>query len=554
MNARLRKRTPGLGRAAFIAAAALVAGGLLFGASPAGAAPPFQLDGNAVHDEPGHPPGDDWDLVNDSGGTPLAKTGLIVDRPEPTFAQFTGGGSKDQLDITSWRHRSGTPPAKDDLTNAYAAAYTNEDNGHFILVFGMDRYDTSGDAQLGFWFLQGAVQPVAGGTFSGAHAINDILVLVNFSNGGSTPNIEVFRWNGTTAVPVPGSAGQVLCTSGFIPLGQNHCGITNSASVEAPWNYENKDVGVTSQFPPGAFFEGAVDLTALNINACITNFLAESRSSTSITAVLKDFATPSGGFNVCGVEVTKQCANPRLNAAETAIIYDITGKVTAKGATIYNVGLSDNPAADGAFQEVDCPTFSTPTGSSFPLTSLTGETCYKNTITVPITSNGPSDQITATANTNPGGTGVSLTDQASAQCPPLQISPAIDVIKDCKTSVAVQNSTVIAKVTVSGKVCNTGDSKLTNVTVDDLNVTTSPDPLLNGVTLNKGACMNYSGTYVPSAALNGSGLPETDPGKVIFKDSVRATGTDVLNQSVTPDTDEACCPLCPGGEGCPTPP
>ncbi len=69
----------------------------------------IQLDGDAKKST-GTGSGTDWDEVlcpNASinctgltaGGGATAKTGLVVDRPEPSFAQFTGGGSKDEQDI-----------------------------------------------------------------------------------------------------------------------------------------------------------------------------------------------------------------------------------------------------------------------------------------------------------------------------------------------------------------------------------------------------------------------------------------------------------------------
>jgi hypothetical protein len=529
---------------------------------PAFAAPPFELDGNATSNDF---PGDDWDVVNATppGGTPLARTGLIIDRPEPLAAQFSGGGSKDEQDIPNWKHRSGSPPSKDDLTNAYAAAYRNSDDGHLVLVFGMDRFDTSGDAQLGFWFLQDNVQPITSGnlsgTFDGVHIDGDILVLVNFSGGGDVPTMQGFQWQGNGLVSL-GAGTDVLCANGWIPPGQNHCGITNSVGVPAPWAYENKDVGVTTQFPPAAFFEGAIDLTALGIAGCFSQFIAESRSSTSITATLKDFALPPG-FNLCSIEATKSCTNPRLNAANDRIIYDISGAVNNTGfGQIFNIALSDNPTADGVFQRVDCANPNTVLGT-FPFAgpvAAGGQVCYKNTITVLLTQNGLSDTITVTANTESDGTGFALTDTATATCPNLPVSPSIRVIKECESLVEVIGAQVVAKVRVFGNVCNIGDpgdGKLTDVAVEDLNETTSPDPLVTGATLvepadkmnpeaTPGACVNYEGTYIPSVANDADGNPTTNPNLVRFKDTVRATGKDVLGAPVTPHTDMADCPLC----------
>lgn len=510
------------------------------------AANPFELDGNAIATD--DYPGDDWNIVNAAGGggASKAKTGLVIDRPEPVTSQFTGGGSKDEQDITAWKWRSGTPPAKDDLTNAYAAAYL-EDDDDFILVFGMDRYDTNGDAQLGFWFLKDEVQPITGGTFSGQHQEGDVLVLVNFSNGGSVPTISVYQWQGGKVVAV-GTGGAVKCTDGYIPAGQNFCGITNANPETAPWNYENKDVGITNLFPPGAFFEGAINLSQLlpDDSPCFTNFLAESRSSTSITATLKDFATPATGFNVCKIEVTKACTQPRLNSAEDHIIYDIKGLVTNSGfGTVYDVTLSDNPAADGAFQLVDCTTDANL--GSFPLASLAnGEVaCYKNTMTVPLAQNGTKDTVTATANTADAGAGVALTDSKEAQCPNLSVSPAIQVTKDCQTVITTDGGSVAAQVNVSGMVCNIGDTRLDNVTVTDSEVSGN---LLGPISLPKagstGDCAPYTGSYIPTQALTASGAVTTNPTEVVFKDTATATADDIFGAPVTPHTDEAQCPLC----------
>jgi hypothetical protein len=535
---------------------------IFLAAGPATAFAQIQLDGDAKKST-GTGSGTDWDEINcpnpgincsglTGGGGSLAKTGLIVDVPEPSFAQFTGGGSKDEQDIPNWRHRTGSPPDKDDLTNAYAAAFKRAADNHLILAFGMDRFDTSGDAQLGFWFLNQNVQPVAGGTFSGVHQDGDVLVLVNFSGGGDIPTIEVFKW--LNGAPAPqGSGGAVECAGGTIPAGQSFCGITNDVSVAAPWPYVSKGVGATTQFPSGGFFEGAIDLTALGLTSCFTGFLAESRSSTSITATLKDFAIPPG-FDLCSIAVDKQCVSPVLNAAQTHIIYTIRGTVTNDGVgDLHDVTLSDSPAADNNnhFDVVDCTTFTTDSGD-FPVATLAAgaAVCYKATMTVPLTSNGLTDTVTVTANSEAGGTGTTVTDTAQATCPNLQVNPALTVSKDCETSVVVVNNQVVVKVTVSGQVCNTGDSNLSNVTVDDLNITTTPDPLLSGgPVLPAGQCRNYSGTYFPSTANS------SNPLLVEFTDTVKATAVDIFGNAVPnpqgpPVTDPATCKLCP----CPTTP
>jgi hypothetical protein len=549
---------------------------LLLTALPASLFAQIQLDGDAKKGT-GAGGGTDWDEVNcpnasiacaglTPGGGSIAKTGLVVDRPDPAFAQFTGGGSKDEQDITSWRHRSGTPPSKDDLSHGFAAAFTRASDSHTILAFGMDRYDTSGDAQLGFWFLGQNPQPAANGTFTNGlngppaeHENGDLLVLVNFSNGGTTPTTQVFRWqNG--AVASVGIGGTVLCSSGTIPAA-GFCGITNATTIDAPWTYQGKDGG--SSFARGAFFEGGIDLTALGLTGCFTGFIAESRSSTSITATLKDFADPGAGFNLCSISVTKECVTPVLNAGQ--ITYTIRGMVTNSGAgTLYNITLRDDPNADPAgatehFDRVDCATKSVDQGD-FPVTSLVGgaSVCYKATMTVPVTENGRSDTVTVTADTESDGSGAELTQTATAECPNLQVNPSLSVTKTCSTSVEVNPTTnqVVVKVTINGDVCNTGDSTLTDVKVEDLNIT-SINPLVSGVTLpstNPDSCQSFTATYFPSATNNST------PGSVVFSDTVKATAKDIFgnavpNKNITPPQDDvtatATCRLCPTCPTCP---
>ena len=117
---------------------------------------------------------------------------------------FTGGGSKDTQGIQDgrWLFTDSKPQAKNDITHAYAAAYTDPDNGHLILYVGLDRFDNSGDATVGFWFFRNQiglnpdVTTKGGHPFVGAHADGDILLVSDFTQGGSTSTIKVFQWVG----------------------------------------------------------------------------------------------------------------------------------------------------------------------------------------------------------------------------------------------------------------------------------------------------------------------------------------------------------------------
>ncbi len=424
----------------------------------------------------------------------------------------------------------------------------------------MDRYDTSGNAQLGFWFLAQNAQPIAGGTFKGNHQDGDLLVLVNFVSGGTIPNLQVYKWmNG--GVVSQGIGGTVSCSGGTIP-GSGFCGITNAVSVDAPWTYENKDVGVTTSFPAGAFFEGGIDLTALGLTGCFTGFIAESRSSTSITAVLKDFSDPGAGFNLCSIGVTKECATPVLSGDQKYITYTIRGTVKNTGSgTVYNVDLADNPAADpnstNHFDVTDCAT-KTQDHGDFPVASMVGgaQVCYKSSITVPLAT-GNKDTVTVTANSKSDLTGTGLTNSATADCPNATIVAALTVTKNCETVLDTVGSNLVVKVNAWGDVCNSGGaggSNLSQVTVSDtIGSTTTTVLSVNSLLADtdptsvvQGECKPYSFSYYPS------GANSTTPGSVCFQDTVTATAKDIFNATVNAVPAIANCSLCPGTH-CPAP-
>ena len=125
----------------------------------------FELDGNVVDGAGG---GDDWATLFNSSGQPTGNgsaraTVFVADGTGATDTGFAGGGSKDTRDISDWGWAVGVTPAKDDIQNAYAAAYVEQLAG--ILYFGQERVDTqAGDANMGFWFLQ---DPTVGPNASG---------------------------------------------------------------------------------------------------------------------------------------------------------------------------------------------------------------------------------------------------------------------------------------------------------------------------------------------------------------------------------------------------
>src|SRR5690349_6585123 len=132
-----------------------------------GASGVFELDGDAVTAST-----HDWDHVyNDSIANPPTNTSGALAIAFDTDAVnsngddiFTGGGSKDGQGIQTgqWLWTTSKPQPKDDITHSYAAVYNfptgcdptksvpDPNACHLGLYIGVDRFDNSGDATMGF--------------------------------------------------------------------------------------------------------------------------------------------------------------------------------------------------------------------------------------------------------------------------------------------------------------------------------------------------------------------------------------------------------------------
>ena len=231
------------------------------------------------------------------------------------------------------------------------------------------------------------------GTFSGNHQEGDVLVISNFSNGGVVSTITVYEWDAPGA-PTPNDPGCTKAANNNLQAGQcgaanlrvvttsatadcatvgandDACAIVNNAQDDntAPWPFEDKSGN--DFFLPGELFEGGINLTELGLGGqCFATALAETRTSTSPTSVLKDFTI--GPFGDCEAGVTTQASKADGSAAGTVTpgtpVHDIA-TITGSGTTplIDPTGTVDfflcGPiAADATVQ--DCPTGGTPAGT-----------------------------------------------------------------------------------------------------------------------------------------------------------------------------------------------
>ena len=333
----------------FLPLVAVIAVGLMWiagaqavhdGSAAAGVQPYlFELDRNAEDSAVGG--ADDWNTQPRPTGSAAVFTGILPDINGAD--QFQGGGSKDDEDIDEWLYKAGEPLDKDDITNAYAAGYINtvdtgaNNIGDFIVYFGLDRFSNDGSAQVGFWFFKNSIQKTniaAGGgfKFSGVHAVGDVLVQSNFSQGGVVDSVSVYEWVG--AGGSEGTLDLLFSASDCVgpppaAFDSPACATVNRGDTPAPWAYTPKS-GSAGTFPQGSFFEGGINLTRLVPDiGCVSSFMAETRSSTPFDSRLKDLRL--GDFNTCRATVTTS-SSPSTSTVVPGT--SVTDTVTVTGTSL----------------------------------------------------------------------------------------------------------------------------------------------------------------------------------------------------------------------------
>jgi hypothetical protein len=226
----------------------------------------------------------------------ITKKSLVHDNNNSNDSQFTTGSKDSNILPLGWEWTNGQTNNKGDISNAGAVIL-----GEYLYFFG-DRASINGDAQIGFWFF---LNPVAPGQddkgaepFVGTHAVGDILILSNFTNGGGTSGIRIYKWVGVGDPNATDGPFQLLTASADDKAYVNTGLVTIPPNVTfdgQTWAYKNPAV---AQYPIGAFFLGRIHLKAEGreeIEGCFSSFLLETRNSQSIDASLQDFASHSFG-------------------------------------------------------------------------------------------------------------------------------------------------------------------------------------------------------------------------------------------------------------------
>jgi len=281
---------------------------VLFG-NPSNATPPpsgvapvtvpaggFAIDGDLM----GNGLGGDWVTGTNAGSGVLSPSGAPLNPattfhyadPYNTSADSTfGGGLKWTDDPNTWQWTSSKPSSKTDINNVLFHT-ANDASGHTWTMVAADRASTSGDSYIDFEFLQNTLIKTNNGKFvssgpNGGRTVNDLLLSLAFTSGGSTADFLAFRW-------LPNGSGGYAYqdVTAALPTGRVFVALnTNAAAV--PYGA----FGATT-YSANAFAEAALDLTALlgGFDPCLSmgfkTIMVKTKSSPSSTATIGDFIDP----------------------------------------------------------------------------------------------------------------------------------------------------------------------------------------------------------------------------------------------------------------------
>ena len=180
-------------------------------------------------------------------------------RPQETDeTYFTGGGSKDDLDINdratrrarwAWLNTDSSVPPSDEILDAFAAKY--EVGGRQLLFFGADRWTTNGAKDFGFWFFKNEVSAdtVEYQRVRSCHPHRRGPRRHPGSWARSPRAVPSRRSASSSWVGTGGDVNGVLQTEGnfadCVPGGGtgDGCNTVNNTTIQSPWPYQGGSTG-----------------------------------------------------------------------------------------------------------------------------------------------------------------------------------------------------------------------------------------------------------------------------------------------------------------------
>ena len=298
------------------------------------------------------------DFQSGAGCTTDSTSGPFCTGDDTTYAT----GSKDTLDITNggWQcNHDNNVNSKIDIMNTYAASYKipagQANAGDKVLYFAMEKNKNNGTNDVGFWFLRGNADcsaPSGHQNWTGSpHTVGDVLVVSEFTSGGGVSSIFAYRWVGgsTPLVQIAAASGGASdCKTAL--AGDTICATTNSGAkqfsgnITTPWLTSDATLGVGHTVVPPDFFEGGIDITRAfqgsgsTAPSCFNTTVGDTRSSTSLTATLFDYAR--GTLGECTVKLTTTPSTTSTTLAGTGAVTDTANLV---GAASGGSGTAPSP-------------------------------------------------------------------------------------------------------------------------------------------------------------------------------------------------------------------
>src|SRR5262249_23092337 len=129
--------------------------------------------------------------------------------------------------------------------------------GHLIVYGAFERYANNGAGDLGYWLLQdgtvGCSSTKGAVSFSGGHMVGDVLLVGEFSVGGSVTTLNAYEWvGGTNPLMNITMTGAADCQTA--PSTANFCSRSNTASITTPWSTQDK-TSTANNLATAEFFE-----------------------------------------------------------------------------------------------------------------------------------------------------------------------------------------------------------------------------------------------------------------------------------------------------------
>ncbi|HET7421899.1 MAG TPA: sortase [Candidatus Dormibacteraeota bacterium] len=292
-------------------------------------------------------------LTATAAADPSIISAVFISDPISADTTACGGGDSSTISgangdaINSYAVSTGPVPNKDDLSNVYAASHTRADNGHPELYFAAERLVNNGDSHIDFEFLQSTIARTAqcGGGLTGHRTEGDLLVAVDFTNGGALAGVSIYQWHclaepgpqppdGTICDPVTVEHYQLITAPAAISVA------VNAADVPCGGWICRDSTGVTSTVVTNDFVEGGIDLQGIAFAGCFNTFMPHTRTSGSFTAQLKDFTGPAG-FSSCRNPVTTSNSAPGGTVLRGASVTD--------AVTVANGGAGFTPTGSITF-------------------------------------------------------------------------------------------------------------------------------------------------------------------------------------------------------------